>query len=346
MHTSIANTNVCLGWSVTEMVNPMGLSKDRHYIEVHAQNWNDLISFENCHQSVPLETEWIFKGLKRENYHLLSTLERDIANIQGIDPNKHFRKLGDLLEKGLPGISKNVVAIDDIERGLIRRFKRQCHHYDIDTPFEGNILEWLALMRHYEAPSRLLDWTYSFYVALFFALSEAEPNKGRFCAAVWALEKYSIIQELQRSQPSMLTLLEKDEHVTYKTWKRVFNRRNPAAFVYPVNPFRLNERLVIQQGDFLCPGDIKKTFEANLIAVLPAHNKRKQSNEYKLVKCVINLGWKERRNVLLRLHRMNINKATLFPGLGGFAQSLKTLMVSPENLIKAAESKSKDYTRA
>jgi hypothetical protein len=30
---------------------------------------------------------------------------------------------------------------------------------------------------------------------------------------------------------------------------------------------------------------------------------------------------------------MNINKATLFPGLGGFAESLKTLLVSPANLL-------------
>jgi hypothetical protein len=36
------------------------------------------------------------------------------------------------------------------------------------------------------------------------------------------------------------------------------------AFVIPVNPFMLNERLVIQQGLFLCAGDISIPFEDNL----------------------------------------------------------------------------------
>src|SRR5438093_2893211 len=37
-------------------------------------------------------------------------------------------------------------------------------------------LEWLALMQHYGAPTRLLDFTYSFWIALFFAFEEAEND--------------------------------------------------------------------------------------------------------------------------------------------------------------------------
>jgi hypothetical protein len=55
-----------------------------------------------------------------------------------------------------------------IESGLLRRFKRQAHHYISNPPEENDPLEWLALMQHYGAPTRLLDWTYSFFVALYF----------------------------------------------------------------------------------------------------------------------------------------------------------------------------------
>src|SRR6058998_3676205 len=37
-------------------------------------------------------------------------------------------------------------------------------------------LEWLALMQHYGAPTGLLDFTRSFWIALFFAFEEAESD--------------------------------------------------------------------------------------------------------------------------------------------------------------------------
>jgi hypothetical protein len=42
----------------------------------------------------------------------------------------------------------------------------------------------------------------------------------------------------------------------------------PLLFARPVNPYRLNERLTIQQGSFLAQGDIGTTFEENFEAIL------------------------------------------------------------------------------
>jgi hypothetical protein len=314
------------------------LEENKHYKKDSKSKWCELVDIEKNHK--PNHERWIFKGVEDSDYHLLTTLERAAANIHGIDPNdeEKTKDLNGLLGKGLlyPEFNKRKrIPITDIESGLIRRFKRQCHHYNGKTPEEDNILEWLALMRHYGAPTRLLDWTYSFYVALFFALSDATPGKA---CAVWALETKSITDNLEDTKPEafkklkvVFTKLSQDEHVRRQTWKQVFAARRPNTFVYPVNPFRLNDRLVIQQGVFLCPGNIKKTFEDNLAEVLPEDGGK---NNYKLIKYVIKCDPKERRNILLNLQRMNINKATLFPGLGGFAESLKTLMVYP-NLIKA-----------
>jgi len=55
-------------------------------------------------------------------------------------------------------------------------FASMLHHF----------VEWLALMRHYGAPTRLMDWTWSFYVAVFFAMHDIPPESEDNCA-VWAL---------------------------------------------------------------------------------------------------------------------------------------------------------------
>ena len=77
---------------------------------------------------------------------------------------------------------------------------------------------------------------------------------------------------------------------------------------------RLNERSTIQRGVFLCAGNVTKPFEANL-ENLPGFDKREN-----LVKLVI--PGKLRLEMLEKLHSMNINRASLFPGLQGFAESL------------------------
>jgi hypothetical protein len=41
----------------------------------------------------------------------------------------------------------------------------------------------------------------------------------------------------------------------------------PITFAPIVNPFRLHQRLVVQQGVFLCPGNIRRPFEKNLLAL-------------------------------------------------------------------------------
>jgi hypothetical protein len=42
--------------------------------------------------------------------------------------------------------------------------------------------------------------------------------------------------------------------------------------VWAINPFRLNERLTLQRGVFLCPGDPTQSFEDNLVA-LPGYDR-------------------------------------------------------------------------
>lgn len=310
------------------------LKKNKHYQEVPIPDWDSLVKRvdqrSDSEENENAKERWIFRGHEREDYPLQTYLERTISNL-GIEKRndekdgnkknrlKKLKELEQLLSEEFNGQS-----ISDIEKGLIRKFQRQYYHFDLRVPQKDNILEWLALMRHYGAPTRLLDWTYSFYTAAFFALEQAEGQ-----CAVWALETKFLEGKVKNILgEKRMCLLKEDEHIEQKnTWREIFSSGN--LFTFPVNPFQLNERLVLQQGVFLCPGDISKLFEENLAAVLPDNNKA----GYKLLKYKFVFGVKERKKALLRLHKMNINRATLFPGLEGFAQSLKTLLVSPANLL-------------
>lgn len=237
--------------------------------------------------------QWIFRGVKDSQWGFSTSFERAIKSFD-IDTRRH--------------------TAQQLEGGLVKRFIRQSHHYLEHLPEEVNVLEWLALMQHYGAPTRLLDWTHSMFVALFFALEQAEGE-----CAVWALDHGWVNQTAELILPQDgRDALSADRHVRKKeTFDKVFLRQPPLALVFSIKPYRFNDRLVIQQGTFLCPGDVSIPFEDNLAALLS-----RSSTPTKLIQLIIQDRAALRKEFLINLNRMNMNAATLFPGLAGFAQSL------------------------
>ena len=61
-------------------------------------------------------------------------------------------------------------------RVLVHDFRRRAHHYIQSPPSPDEHLEWLALVQHHGGPTRLLDFTKSFYVASFFAVETAHED--------------------------------------------------------------------------------------------------------------------------------------------------------------------------
>src|SRR5262245_28039058 len=105
-----------------------------------------------------------------------------------------------------------------------------------------------------------MDWTYSPFVAAKFAAGEGTRN-----AAIWCLNA-DWCWETAEGDPvvgSDLKLREEDAFRNDLTFRKIYldaQRR----FVCVENPLRLNQRLILQRGIFLCPGDISVGFEQNI----------------------------------------------------------------------------------
>lgn len=249
---------------------------------------------------------WIFRGVSSSEYDLETTLERALKEF---DIDQH--------------------EAPDIEKGLLRRFQRQAPLFLKHLPKEGNYLEWFSLMQHYGCPTRLLDFTYSFFVATFFAIEKMKiENTKDETSAVWAINATEcgrkarlLFDEANRD------ILNDDPHVQNpNTFTKVFMSRH--SLVSAINPYTYNKRMVMQQGIFLCPGDVGIPLEENIIRLFDSNEEAIRENV-----CRYLIGKQLKYEFLEHLHCMNMNRATLFPGLEGFAQSLKGFLFNPKKML-------------
>jgi FRG domain len=253
------------------------------FSEVHIKKWDEIRQYR--------KRQWVYRGQASEQLHLMTSLERACDRFH------------------------RTPFVAEVEETLLREFRRRYQHYAAHIPHAQDVFEWFSLMQHHGAPTRLLDWTYSIYVAAYFALEKAEGP-----SAVWAIDtrwcQEQAIEALRligKKEPEILSEKLSDEKYFFKTRKLLFE--SPfTRFVCLVNAFYMNERLTLQRGVFLWPGDVRCSFEDNLSA-LPGHD-----DADRVVKLI--LPYPLREEALSELHDMNISRATLFPGLDGFAQTL------------------------
>ncbi len=281
------------------------------------------------------QTEWVFRGENPES------TESDPSNIpEGafksrlIEDFDRFRIEDDALRRR-------------VEQRLIRHFRRKAHLHTTDKA--ENWLECLALIQHYEGPTRMLDWTYSFFAAVYFAINRAKANKdGRVHAVVWALDNEWLGDRNKKSEDDFIGKHDKDWIKKLETLRQdgrgQFENRVVHSFitqqladsktpyewlpmVYTVNPYYLNERLSSQQGVLICPSQIDKPWGANLQSMLQESQNRDDTKLH-LWRIEIECETVEvQKEFLKRLLEMNISQASLFPDLDGLAKSLRIWMI-------------------
>ena len=196
-------------------------------------------------------------------------------------------------------------------------------------------------MQHHGAPTSLLDFTASPYVAAYFALEDATKPDGH--CAVWAVLRGwcsqtagklllasdaviagAVDQLFQKASAP----LKNDVPFRHYALGRAaagggferFILAYKTPFVIPIEPDRLSERLTLQQGVFLCPVTVEQSFMDNLMSMGP-----EVRPDGPVMKLVIRNSVRPRALEKPRL--MNITRATLFPGLDGYAQSFRHYLV-------------------
>jgi hypothetical protein len=242
-------------------------------------SWSEFTEFVHS-----LQEEWAFRG-QREDWPLSTSFERTLNNWE-----------------------TELAEAPYIESQIIRDFKRQ-YRGDDERVVASDTLYCLALMQPHGAPTRLLDWTYSPYVAAKFALETGKKNTVVWCINTkWCHQAAKIIAgkeaiDSSRGDSSFLPLYMPENG-------------NRLKLVLPENPLKLNERLIIQQGVFMCIGDVAVPFVENLRGMKGWESRKN------LIKIFLKMERQEVNRSIMMLRRMRVDSSVLFPGFDGFARSL------------------------
>jgi hypothetical protein len=228
---------------------------------------------------------WAFRGQSDSTWPLFTSLARYLRNC---------------------GIHRD--AWRPQEERILRIFQRKAHLFLEHIPDLMDSFQWLALMQHHGAPTRLLDFTWSPHVAAFFALECATVD-----AAVWALNPPKVTETVNSLIPPLDTLKPDEYNFRGSENFEKFFLPGVHPFVFIGEPFVMNKRLIAQEGSFAVPGIIEKPIED----VLSLH----PDSDHTIVKIVLHTS-NIRREAMRSLYNMNITNATLFPDLEGLARSM------------------------
>lgn len=221
-----------------------------------------------------------------------------------------FRGLSDMnyrLETTLIRLGGNYALL---ERHLLRNFKKYARRSVVE---QDSIWHWLSVAQHYGLPTRLLDWTYSPYVALHFATA----NIARFDldGSIWAVNYLKTHQKLPQSLQDKL----EEEGANVFTVEMLsetiaslqeFNLPDCNDFALFFEPPSIDDRITNQFGFFSVMPDATRALDEWL---------NQHPDICRKIIIPAELKWEIRD----KLDQANITERVLFPGLDGLSSWLK-----------------------
>ena len=198
------------------------------------------------------------------------------------------------------------------ERNAIARFMQRAPVRHAHTPADNARIEWLLLMQHYGAPTRLLDWTESPLTACFFSVEGQRPIESpgdvpSEDGALFALSPYL----LNLSQISLDRVLIGNNSRAIEAVQPAFSPADQDVdYVVALLPFEFDIRSMAQQSAFtIHPRDLS-------LESIP------ESDGW-LIKFLIPMSAKE--SIRDDLKRLGTHESQLFPDLQHLANEVKGL---------------------
>ena len=252
--------------------------------EITVSSWNELqteLFAESWNEKLGrFRSRYAFRGLSDSNYKLESRLAR-----HGGD----FRKL---------------------EKHLLRNFKKYAHRSVVE---KDSIWNWLSVAQHYGLPTRLLDWTYSPFVAMHFATADIDAfNVDGVIWAVNYVKTHNILPEklsrkLEEEGANVFTV-----EMLFESIKSLTELEDLSSdpFILFFEPPSIDDRIVNQFAFFSMSSDSRVVLNRWL---------EDKMDFWRKIIIPAELKWEIRD----KLDQANITERVLFPGLDGLTKWLK-----------------------
>jgi hypothetical protein len=199
----------------------------------------------------------------------------------------------------------------ELEKRALAAFQARAHQFVSPSllAYVRTTPCWWALMQHHGAPTRLLDWTISPYIAAYFAVIQgADETDG----AVWAFCSKKLRGAFENKQGKL-----KEFHVegAAEWYEQKLIELEDQPVVVPLEfKYITSERIAAQQGRFTMCFQLRQSHDCLISQTSPSDVRR------------IVIPRDKKVEFLLRLRDMNITGAALFPGVDGLGQSVKELV--------------------
>jgi len=200
----------------------------------------------------------------------------------------------------------------NLESTFINHFKREAPVLVKDTPNDDDHISWLFLMQHYGMPTRLLDWSLSPLIAMYFVVSAAREKDGE----LWALHPESLNRKIGEnaiflSRAPIVEYFAEESHCIDKaTLAQKFNFEEIPSFPIAIYPPVHFQRLAVQLSTFTLHSTPEngKTIPELL------------DNEKELVRYIVPAAAKHQ--LFCDLNALCITRKTLFPDLDGLSHTI------------------------
>ena len=136
----------------------------KKYDDIVFDSWSSFkesVAMDVCKKDGFPYKKFIFRGQADADWGLVSSFDRTFA-----DMPFHLKQ--------------------KLQQDLIGNFKKSCRQFESLNLENYSDIEIMSLGQHYGLPTRLLDWSYSIYIAAFFAYTSFSVQSSS--VAIWAID--------------------------------------------------------------------------------------------------------------------------------------------------------------